>query len=122
MKFTIKETNLTLTSDEYVYIEKKLNSLDKFLKHMDFIAEARVEVGKTSQHHRTGNVYRAEVQIHLPGKSIRSEAVAKNIMAAINEVKDELQREFKQYKQKQAAKQKKGGRKFKQLLRKLYEQ
>ena len=118
MKFTIKATNFTLTPDVYVYIEKKLNSLDKFLKHVDSPIEARVEVGKISQHHRTGNVYRAEVQIHLPGKSVRSEAVAKNIMAAINEVKDELQREFKQYKQKQATKQKKGARTFKQLLSK----
>ena len=33
-----------------------------------------VEIGKTTQHHQKGKVFRAECQMRLPGKSIRSTA------------------------------------------------
>jgi ribosomal subunit interface protein len=100
MKFSLKTTNLELTSDISDHLEKTINSLDKFINNVDSVVQAWVEIGRISQHHRSGKIYRAEVQIHLLGKSVRSEAVAKTIFQAINEVRDELQRELKQYKRK----------------------
>ena len=102
MKFSLKTTNLELTPDISSHLEETINSLDKFIKNVDSVVQAWVEIGRISKHHRSGKIYRAEVQIHLPGKSVRSEAVAKTIFQAINEVKDELQRELKQYKMKKS--------------------
>ena len=92
MKIVIKATNIKLTSALHQYIEEKINSLEEFLK----IVEAWVEVGKETRHHRKGPFFRAECQMRLPGKSIRSEARQKDLRLAIDEVKDELQRELKQ--------------------------
>ena len=107
MKFSLKTTNLKLTPDISSYINETMNSLDKFIKNIDSVVQAWVEVGKISQHHTSGKIYRTEVQIHLPEKSVRSEAIAKTIFQAINEVKDELQRELKQYKEKKYLNKKK---------------
>lgn len=107
MKFTLKTTNLDLTPDLSDYLEKKINSLDKFIENSDSLTQAWVELGKISEHHKSGKIYRAEVQIHLLGKSVRTEAVAETIFQAINEANDEMQRELKQYKGKRRNKQKK---------------
>ncbi|XOB41520.1 MAG: ribosome hibernation-promoting factor, HPF/YfiA family [Candidatus Nealsonbacteria bacterium] len=113
MKIIIKTKNIKLNRPLKDYIEEKLNSLEKFLKtfqkkiyYNHFFGkgkpriEAWVEIGKESLHHRKGPVFRAEVQMRFPGMSLRAEAVSKNLRTAITEVKDELQREFKQYKEK----------------------
>ena len=107
MKFSIKITNLELTPDISSHIEKTINSLDKFVQNINFAVIAKVEIGRTSQHHKLGKIYRTEVQIHLPGKLIRSEAIAETIFESINEVRDELQQELKQYKERKITEQKK---------------
>lgn len=117
MKFNLKTTNLEPIPELNNYLKEKMNGLDRFIEHVDSVVQAWVEVGRTSLHHQTGRVYRAEVQIHLPGKSVRAEAIAENIFTAFNEVLDELQRELKKYKGKQAEKQEKGSRRFKRILK-----
>lgn len=129
MKIVIRAQNIKLTPIFKKYIEEKINSLGKFLKIFQektyfnsFFGkgkpkvEAWVEVGRTTRHHKKGNVFRAEVQLRFPKKSIRSEAVSKNLRQAITEVKDELQREFKQYKEKLTSKTKRRKRVLKKSL------
>ena len=115
MKFSLKATNLELTPDISSHIEEVINSLDKFINSADSVVRAWVEIGRISQHHRSGKIYRVEIQINLPGKLVRSEAKEKTIFKAINEVKDELQRELKRYKGRKIAEQKKGARRFKKI-------
>lgn len=107
MKIIFKTKNIKLTPVLKAEIEEKINSLESFFptkeNHNDFFGKGKpkieiwFEVEKES-HHQKGNVFRAEAQLRLPGKSIRSEAVSQDLKTAINEVKDELQREIKQYK------------------------
>lgn len=107
MKIIIKTKNSKLTSEIKEFIEEKINSLESFFPTKescdDFFGKGKpkieiwFEIEKES-HHQKGNVFRAEAQLRLPGKSIRSEAVSQDLKTAITEVKDELQREIKQYK------------------------
>ena len=115
MKIIIKATNLKLTPSIKQYIETKIGGLEKLIKASFY--EAWVEIEKTTHHHYKGEVFRAEVQMRLPGKSIRAESVREDIYLAINEVKDELQRELKQYQEKQISKTRKGARIFKSEMR-----
>lgn len=114
MKIVIKTKNLKLSQELKDFIEEKLGSLEKFLKiiydkgkyYNSYFGKGKpmlemwFEIGKESLHHKKGPVFRAEAQMKLPKKSIRAEAVSKNLRQAITEVKDELQRELKQYKEK----------------------
>ncbi|MCK4781905.1 ribosome-associated translation inhibitor RaiA [Candidatus Parcubacteria bacterium] len=114
MKINIKATNFKLTPSINEYIGIKIGSLEKFIKASPW--EVWVEVGKTTHHHHKGQVFRAEVQLKLPGKGLRVESIKDDIHLAIDEVKDELQRKLKQYQEKQITETKKGARIFKEEL------
>jgi len=120
MKIVIKATNIKLTSALHQYIEEKINSLEEFLvifeeeKYWNHFfgrgkprVEAWVEIEKETRHHHKGPFFRAECQMRLPKKSIRSIAAKEDLRLAIDEIKDELQRELKQYKNKKIDKIKK---------------
>ena len=80
MRVSIKTTNLELTSNISRHLEKTIKSLDRFVKNMDAVIWAWIEIGRISSHHKSGKIYRAEIQIHLPGKLMRSEAVSNTII------------------------------------------
>lgn len=130
MKIIIKATNIKLNQALKDFVETKINDLEKFSKIFEsekyfngFFgkgkpkAEAWVEIGKVTLRHRKGPFFRAECQIRLPGKSLRSEASSRDLRLAISEVKDELQRQLKQYKNKLIAKTRRGERKLKKAFR-----
>ncbi|MDP3052478.1 MAG: ribosome-associated translation inhibitor RaiA [bacterium] len=102
MKINIKAINLDLTPALNQYIEDKIGSLSKFLKNYEIESEiqARVEVARTTRHHHSGNVFKAEVNLDLPKKILRSVAEKEDIRLAINKVRDELQQEIKKHNQK----------------------
>lgn len=105
MRVLLKTTNFKLTPALNDLAEEKLvrpvrKLLGKFDKEADVIFE--LELAKTTKHHQKGLIWRAEAQLSLPGlKSLlRAEAVAENLRAAVNEVKDELLKEIKKRKNK----------------------
>jgi ribosomal subunit interface protein len=118
MKISLKWTNLEPIESLDVFVEEKIGGLAKFLEKYDAtgVAEAWVEIGRTSQHHKTGGmVYRAETDIRLPGKVLRAEAAHKDLRQAIVTVKKELERQIKTYKEARLAKVDRGARLMKRL-------
>ena len=114
MRIIIKATKIKLSAALYDYIEEKINGLEKFLKNIDKdVIEARVEIGKPSQHHQKGDVYYAEVNIRLPKKVLRAEAEEWDLRVAIDTVRNELEQEIKKYKQKQMVKDRRKAISFK---------
>ena len=116
MKINLKTKNFSLTQAIKIYIEKKLNSLDKFLP-VDESISADVDLSKTTKHHQKGDVFRAEVNLRVPNHLIRASAVEWDLRVAIDRVKDDLQKEIKTNKEKNISLSKKGGRLFKKILR-----
>jgi len=132
MKITFKETNLKLGESLKKKIEKKINSLEKFAREIfgkkywnGFFgkgrprAEAFVELAKTTEHHKKGSIFYAECQIKFPKKSFRAESQKEDIEIAINEIKDELKRQIKEFKKKKRTRFKKGALKLKRETREL---
>lgn len=117
MILNIKATKTTLTDSLREYIEKKLKPLDKLIGGDVDGAMVRVEIGRTTNHHKKGEVYRAEIKIALGKTSLYAEAADEDIYAAIDTVKDEILRELKSYKTKSSDKKKMGGRVVKKLIK-----
>jgi len=131
MKIVIQAKNLKLNQALEDYINEKLNPLEKFSKilynekkyYNHFFGkgkprvEAWVEIGKTTRHHKKGPFFWAECQMRFPKRTLRSVAESDNIKQAITEVKDELQRELKQYKEKLISKTKRRDRVLKKELK-----
>jgi len=102
MRLEIKATNIELTESIVSYIRDKILSVDKFLSKFEKDKEVivKVEVGKTTSHHRKGKLFRAEANLALGKTFLRSVSLKEDLYSAITEVKDKLQREIKKYKTK----------------------
>lgn len=119
MNINIKSTNIEITPTIRDYVEKRINGLEKFIHHaVDDSVQAWVEVGRTTRHHQTGNVFRAEMQIRVPRyeQGIRAEATCDDLYAAIDEAHDELKLELEKVKSKKISLVRKGARLFKRLI------
>ena len=144
MKINILFKNITSSPSVETYVEQKIGELDKYINVATHASEGKpahrslgeggpahrslgeggratveafVEIGKTTRGQNKGDVFRAEVQIKVPGdRSIRAESVQPEIHLAIDKVKDELQRQLQSYKGKKSAKFLRGARKFKDIL------
>lgn len=119
MKINLKTKNFSLTPSIKIYLEEKLNSLDKFLPSDESIS-ADVELSKTTKHHQKGDVFRAEINLSMPGRLIRAAVEQWDLRVAIDKMRDGLQREIKSGKEKNISLYKKGARLFKKILRGEY--
>ncbi|OGZ11666.1 MAG: ribosomal subunit interface protein [Candidatus Lloydbacteria bacterium RIFCSPHIGHO2_02_FULL_51_22] len=98
------------------YTTKKLAFLEKFLAHFreetgELLFE--VEVGKTTAHHKEGDVYRAEINFSAGGVRLRAVGTKDDLHSALDDAKDEMQRELVNHKEKHTGAEKKEGRKMK---------
>lgn len=118
MKYNIKATGIDLTPAIDQYIETRINSISRFVDKNDESAMADIEVGRISSHHKTGENYRAEINVTLAGHGLlRAEQTDYNLYNAINATKNEIVRQIKTVRKKDLTKHKKGGRNLKGLLR-----
>jgi putative sigma-54 modulation protein len=117
MKIDIKGTNIEITESLRVWIEDKIGSLEKFLKDDAENSRARVEIEKTTLHHRKGPFFRAECQLETSKKNFRSESQRDDLRVAITEVKDDLQIQLKEGKEKFIAKLRRGQRRLKRIFK-----
>ena len=120
MRTQIKATNLSLTPDIESYVLKRATSLEKLIPAEDSSAMLAVEVGKTTAHHKSGAVFRAEFNLHIAHKHLYAVSEKEDLYAAIDEVKDELMHALRSHKDKELSLVRRGGKKLKDFVRGLY--
>ena len=118
MTINIKATNTELTPAISSYVEEKVAGLDKFIVAKDPESVlANVEIGLSSKHHQSGKVFRAEINLHIGGKYIRAVSEQEDLYAAIDDMRDQVIREIKSFKEKKRDLARKGGSIIKDILR-----
>jgi ribosomal subunit interface protein len=110
MKINLKCTNVNHSPELDKYVQEKIGELAKYLIDQTGVVEAWVEVGRTTYHHQSGDIFHAQCDIRVPGKVLRATADRQDVYQAITEVKDELQKEIKSYKETMITKRRKGER------------
>lgn len=113
----IKTTDLDLTEALEDYLTTKISKLEQLVDENDTSAIADVEVGKSVGGQRSGEIYRAEINLHVAGAYLYAESEKDDIRAAIDEVKDEMVRELRKNKEKKETLFRKGARKMKEMIR-----
>lgn len=108
MKINITTKNITLDSPIKVFIEEKVQSLEKLLPKGDYVF--RVEVGRPSKHHKKGDVFYAEINIKIGKNLLRANAKHIDLRSAIVDVKDELKVQISKLKTKMEDKTRKPAR------------
>lgn len=97
----IYSSNLKLTDDIKEHIRQELKNLEKFHDHR-VAPRIKVEVGRTTAHHKKGKIYRTEINMPAFGRMLRAEETAENIHTAINIVKEEIERQIRKFRGKMA--------------------
>jgi ribosomal subunit interface protein len=98
MRIIVQGTNLELISSVRDAVDDKIGGLSHLLTGVDpETVEARVEIGVPQEHVVSRGLFRAEVNLSLPGALLRAEAESRTLHAALTEVKDELQRQIEHY-------------------------
>ncbi len=106
MQVKIQATKIDLDDRLKKYIQEKMDKLEKYLGRVAVI-NCDVEVAKEFGEQHNGKIYRAEVNLTVPGDLLRVEKMEKDIYKAIDKVKDHLARSIKRYKEKKQDKQRK---------------
>lgn len=119
MNIKIQSKNFDLTPAIEDYVTKKVSTLEKFLTVKDSTL-CDIEIGRTTMHHKSGDIFRAEVNIIEPGaKQVFAVAEEADLYAAIDIVRDEAEREIVSRKQKRQALYKRGAIQLKNLLKRI---
>ena len=117
MHYNIKTTDFDMTPEVSKYLDDKLVTLEKYINKDDESIKCDVEVGRSTERHQSGKVFRAEINVSMGKKVFRAVAEEESIQAAIDEVKDEMAKRLERNKGKQFTLLKRGGEKMKNLLR-----
>lgn len=115
MTINIKATNIELTEAIEDYVNKKLESLDKFSKDTEM--NIYVEVGKTTKHHKNGDLFKSEINLGLNGKNFFTNSEKDDLYAAIDESIEDLVRRITYKKDKDNALFKRGAMSIKKMLK-----
>lgn len=117
MKINIKATGIELTPSISEYVHSKISTLEKYVTNPDAVAQ--VEVGRTTQHHKSGDIFKAEVHVTGDGLDLYAVAEHSDLYAAIDQVKDEIVRNTVSEKSKRQTLTRRGGQMVKDMMRGL---
>ena len=113
----IKTTNLTLTPEIKDYLDKKMEALERLIDPNDTSVSCQVELGRTTNHHKSGDIFRTEINLRVDGKQFRAVSEVDTLFASMDEAKDEIIQEFKSYKSKQTTLMRRGGAAIKNMIK-----
>lgn len=109
---------MEITSAISNYVEEKLRNVEKFaIAHESEDPLAEVELGKTTNHHHSGDLFRAETNLSVRGKQFRAVSEQADLYAAIDDMRNELVRELNSHKDKSRTLVRRGAGMIKNLLR-----
>ena len=122
MKHNIKALEISLTPAITEYLEKRISHLDKFImpENKEEVM-CYAEIGKSSKHHKNGDIFVTEFTIHIGGKSFRATAEEFDLYASIDKATEEMSEELKSFKDKKVSMLKRSGNKIKSFIKGFYE-
>ncbi len=117
---SLKATNMELSEPISDYVVRRVTNLGKLLKKFKNTGEEVLfyfEVAKTTEHHKTGKIFRADCSVTINGEQFYSSSEKEDLYEAIDDCKDQLFREIQKKKEKKTTLYKRGAQKLKSLMR-----
>jgi|SRR3989344_7938455 len=118
IRFNAKNMDLTDAISDYAI--QKVTYLGKLLgkiKEGGKSVSVRFEVAKTTNHHKGGNVFRAECDILIDGKQFFASSDTDDLYSAVDEVKDKLFSDIKKSQDRKQTLFKRGASSVKKMLK-----
>lgn len=119
IKTNIKSTDLELTPELRNFVDEKITALEKFMSlNSDETPIADIELEKKyGEHHKQGDVFRAEINLQFRGEFFRTESKKEDIKVAFNDAHDEMVRRVRKTREKKNDLFKRGAKSIKKMLR-----
>lgn len=116
MSINIQITKMRLPKEAREHLTSKLEALRKFIDLDSDRAKVQVEVGKTTGHHKSGNIFKAEITIREGRYVFRADASEEDVVTAIDKMQNMILRNLRDARKKGKAAQRSGARKVKAVL------
>ncbi len=114
MNIIIKGNHLDVTEAIQAYVTKRFEGANKFLNDN---AQVEVELSRTTNHHKSGDIFRAEVNINNNGDQTYLAQEREDLFVAIDALRDEIQQVLSSKKGKRESLWKRGKQRIKDMLR-----
>lgn len=115
-RIKVKASSVEYTPKLRAYLESKLLQLDKLIPKRASDAKYEIELGKATKHHKSGLIYRAEINLSYGSTMNRAVAVDTTIIRAIDAVKEEIKTELRKGRGKKKEEARKGARLLKKMV------
>ncbi len=122
MKINLQGKNFELTPAIKDYVFKKISSLEKLLSTFEIKGGESVvifEVGKSTNHHKSGVVFHSDCLIKVDGKEFYSSSDKEDIYPAIDEIVESLFAKIRKDKDREQTLFKRGAASVKKMLKGL---
>jgi len=122
MQINLKGKNIELTEQIKDYALKRVTNLEKLLSSMETEkGEINVyfELGRSTEHHKSGLVFHSDCHININGKEFYAESDKEDIYQAIDEIKDSLYEDIRRNKERRSTLFIRGARSVKKMLKGL---
>jgi len=90
MKINLKASHIELTDAIKEYVQTKVDMLEKYLGDTQVI-NCDFEVAKSVGGQNKGEIYRAEINLEIPGELLRVDKTEVDLYKAIDKVKDHME-------------------------------
>lgn len=114
MKTIIKGNHMDITPAIQEYLDKRLQGVEKFV---DENAIVEVELGKTTNHHRSGDIFRAEINVTTNGDFVRATSEKEDLYSAIDVAREDLVNALSSKKDKKQTLWRRGSQRIKNLMK-----
>jgi ribosomal subunit interface protein len=99
MNIDIHAKNLELNAPLKTFIDEKMADLERLAGEVGEV-HAKVEVGIPSNHHQSGPIFYAEINLNIGGHTLRAESTNYDLHSAIVDAKDEMKVQLKKFKER----------------------
>jgi ribosomal subunit interface protein len=105
MQMTFRYTHIDHSPALEEHATAKLASVAHLIPAYEKDGEARAEVEfeRTTEHHKSGDVFHVKVRLHLPVTTIEADAVGDDIYGAVDRVRDTLHGNVQRFKEQDVA-------------------
>ena len=119
MQLRIKATDYQLTPETEAYVNTRAQTLERLLGEHAAVTRIEIEVGKDAGKSRHGsNMYFAEIRVLSPGgTAVYARNNSESINGAIDDVKEEVERQLRKQKSFSMHYLRKSGALLKRLMR-----
>ncbi len=120
MQINLLAKNMEVTEAIRDYVLKRVTNLGKLLSGIEERGGkvmANFEVGKSTNHHKAGDVFRADCLIKIDGKEFYSSADKEDLYEAIDHVKDSLFNEINKNKNRRQTLFRRGATSVKNMMK-----